>query len=129
MSYGYIEVVSFVQIIAFEKFISSDVKIVGAGLQDHICDRSAGAAKLGIVVAGGNIDGLNGFDGRNENLQKAGALVVVNSFGLLVFVHAKLAVSFCLQLTACVEKLRVLERSARGAGHNVEKILEIAICG
>jgi len=60
-------------------------------------------------------------------LEQPGALVVVNSLDLIVVAHAELAVDFRLQGTAGIEKLRVLEGSARGARDEIQKILEIAI--
>jgi len=58
------------------------MKVIASRLQDDVCDRTTGATEFRIEVARGNVDGLNGFEGRNQNLQQAGALVVVNSFDL-----------------------------------------------
>src|SRR5215468_3509224 len=97
------------------KFIGSAVVIVGARLKDDVGDRTASAAKLCFKVAGGNVNGLNGFEGRNDNLQEASTFVVVNSFNLIVVALTELAIDFRLQRAACVEKLRVLKRGARCA--------------
>ena len=59
------------------------VELVGSGLEGHIGDGADGAAKFRFKVIGGDVDGLDGLGRRNEDLEQAGALVVVDAFDLI----------------------------------------------
>src|SRR5438270_48870 len=83
----------------------------------------AGPTQLRVVVAGGYVHRLNGFKRRHDDLQQAGALVIVNALDLIVVAHPQLAVDFGLQGTAGVKELRMLESGSRGAGHDIQQIL------
>ena len=73
------------------------VELAGSGLEGHIGDGADGSAQFGFIVIGGDVDGLNGLCRRNEDLQKAGALVVVDAFNLVKVADARHAVGFSLQ--------------------------------
>ena len=60
-------------------------------------------------------------------MKQAGAFVVVDPLDLVIVALAQLAVDFRLQRAACVEELRVLKSGSSRAGHDVQKVLEIAI--
>ena len=103
------------------------MKRVTARLKDNVCDRSAGAAQFRVEIACGDVYRLNGFERRDEDLQKAGALVVVDALNLVIVSLAQLAVDFGLKRVAGVEELRMLERSASRSRDDVQKVLEISI--
>src|SRR5262249_35034318 len=69
-----VEEIAGVEITVPVKFIGGAVVIVGARLQDDVSDGSAGTPEFGFEVARGNVDRLNCFERRNENLQQACSL-------------------------------------------------------
>ena len=127
MSHRGIEEVARVQRAVAQELVAGAVEFVGAGFQNHVGIGAAGAAQRRFVVAGGDVDRLNGFQRRNHDLQQAGALVIVDTFDLVAVPHAHLAVDFGLQRTGGVEELRMLEACPRGAGHQVQQRLIIAL--
>ena len=72
------------------------MELVRARLQDHVGDGARGTAQFGVVIAGGNVHRLDGFNGRNQDLQQAGALVIVDALDLIIIGHTALAVDFGL---------------------------------
>src|SRR5882757_6117870 len=127
MSYEWIEIVASIKVVASKELVSGAVKVVAAGLEDNVGYGAAGTAEFRLKIAGRDVDGLDGFEGRDADLEQPRALVVVNSFDLVVVAHAELAVDFGLQGAAGIEKLRVLERGARRARDEVQKILKVAV--
>ncbi len=103
------------------------VKGVGSGFEGDVSDRTDGAAEFGFEVVGGDVDGLDGFGGRDDDLQQAGAFVVVDALDLVEVSHARDAVGFGLKGTLGIEELRVLEGGGGRSGDEVEKRLEVAI--
>ncbi len=127
MPHGGIEKVAGIEIAVPCEFVSSAVEAVGTRLQDYVYNRATRPAQLRVEIARRNVYRLDGFKRRYQDLQKAGAFVVVDALDLVVVALAQLAVDFRLQRAACVEELRVLESGASCARHNVQQILEIAI--
>src|SRR6185437_3309673 len=116
-----------VEIAVAQEFIRGAMDLVRAGFQNYVRDGATGTSKFRFEVTGRDIHRLNRFDGWDIDLQQTGTLVIVDAFHLIVVAHSHLAVDFRLQRARGVEELRVLERSARGAGNQVQQILEIAI--
>jgi hypothetical protein len=101
--------------------------VIRARLERHVGDGAGGTAEFRFKVVGGDIYGGNGFCGRNDQLQQAGALIVVDAFNLVEIAFARQAVGFSLQRAGRVEELGVLEDLRRYAGNQVEKRLEVAV--
>ena len=59
------------------------MKCIRARLQSDVGDCAGGAAQFRFEVIRGDIDRLNRFQRRNDDLQKAGTLVVVDTFNLV----------------------------------------------
>ena len=103
------------------------MKVVGTRLEDNVGHSAARPTQLCVVIARRDIYCLDGFEWRYKNLQKTGALVVVDTLNLIVIAHAQLAIDFRLEGATCVKELRVLESGARRAGYYVQKVLVISI--
>ncbi len=103
------------------------MNLIRARLQLHVRHRARRPAQLRFEVVGRNIHRLNRLDRRHQNLQQPGPLVIIDSLDLIVVAHAHLSVHFCLKRTGSVEKLRVLERRARGARDQVQQALIVPI--
>src|SRR6266481_6168391 len=127
MSNGFIEKVAGVEITVPGEFVGSAVAVVGSRLQDNVGNGAARAAQFRVEIARRHVYCLDGFKRRYQDLQKTRAFVVVDALDLVVVALAQLAVDFRLQRTACVEELRMLESGASRAGHDIQKVLEIAI--
>ena len=127
MANGGIEKVARIEVTVPDEFVGSAVKLVRAGLKDDVGNASRSAAQFGIVVTCGYVYRRNGFERRHQDLQKAGTLIVVDAFDLIVVALAQLAIDFSLQRATGVEELGVLEGGPSCTGHEVQKVLEIAI--
>jgi len=103
------------------------VEVVAPRLQDHVSDRAGAASQVHGVVAGGDVHQLNCFERRDQDLQQAGALVVVDAFDLVVIGHARGPVDFGLQRVRGVKELGVLLGWRRRAGHQGQQGLIIAV--
>ena len=103
------------------------MELVGPRLQDHVRDRAGAAPQIHGVVAGGDVHRLNCFERRDQDLQQAGALVVVDALDLVVIRHARGPVDFGLQRVRGVKELGVLLRRRRRAGHQGQQGLIIAV--
>ena len=68
------------------------MELVGAGLERHIGDGADRAAKFRLIVIRRDIDGLDGLGRRNQDLEKTGALVVVDALDLVEIADARHAV-------------------------------------
>ena len=97
------------------------MKCVTARFQHHVGHCAGGASQFRVEVTGYYVHRLNGFNGRDHDLQQTGALVVVGSFNQIVVAFAHLAVDFSLQRAFGVEKLGVLEGGGSGTGNQVEQ--------
>src|SRR5712671_2002865 len=122
-----IEKVSRIEIAVSGEFVGRAVIAIRTGLENNVGDRAAGPAQLRVVVTGGHVHCLDGFQRRYDDLQQTGAFVVVDTLNLVVITHAQLAVDLGLKRTAGVEELRVLESRTSRAGHDVQQVLVIAI--
>src|SRR5205807_403135 len=116
-----------IEIAVSGEFVSSPVKVVGTRLEDNVGHSAARPTQHCVVIARRDIYCLDGFEWRYKNLQKTGALVVVDTLNLIVIAHAQLAIDFRLEGATCVKELRVLESGARRAGYYVQKVLVISI--
>ena len=101
--------------------------VVGARFDENVGHGTGGAPKFGVEIRGGNVHRLDRFDWRNQHLQQAGALVVVDAFNLVVVAHPHLAVDFRLQGARGIEELGVLERGAGCAGNQIQQVLEVPV--
>ena len=109
------------------ELVSAAVNAVGAGLQDDVGHGAAGAPQLRFIVAGADIHVLQRLDRRDQDRQQAGAMVVVDALELHVVAQAADAVHLRGQRALRVEELRVRRERARGAGHQVQQRLEVAV--
>ncbi len=122
-----LEEVAGVEIAVLNELVDGAVELVGSRLQDHVSDRAGAASQIHRVVAGGDVHRLNGFQRRDQNLQQAGALVVVDALDLVIIRHARRPVDFGLQRVRSVKELGVLLRRRRRAGHQGQQGLIIAV--
>ena len=122
-----LEEVAGVEIAVLHELVEGAVELVGSRLQDHVSDRAGAASQIHGVVAGGDVHRLNRFERRDQDLQQAGALVVVDAFDLVVIRHARGPVDFGLQRVRGVKELGVLLRWRRRAGHQGQQGLIIAV--
>ncbi len=102
------------------------LQLVGAGLQRHRGDGAAGAAELGVVVAGRDRDGFERLGGRHHHREQARAVDVVDAFDLHVVGQARLAVDVARQRILRVEEFRVRPERTASAGHRGDHALEVA---
>ena len=124
---GGLEGLARIEVLVVVELVRSAVDVVGAGLQDDVCDGAAGAAELGLIVAGADVDVLQRLDGRDQDGEQAGAVVVVHALELHVVSQAADAVHLGGQRALRVEELGVRGERAGGAGHEVEQRLEAAV--
>ena len=103
------------------------VKLVGSRVDDHVAYRSDRPPQLGVIVAGRDVDGLDGLYRRNQDLQESGPLIVVDAFDLIAVPLAWLPVHLRLNRTRRIEELRVLEDRRPNARHQREQRLEVLI--
>jgi len=118
-------IVASIKVVASKELVSGTVKVVAAGLEDNVGYGAAGSAEFRIEVAGGDVDGLDCFEGRDEDLEQPGALVVVNSLDLIVVAHAELAVDFRLQGTAALKNCECWNCGARRAGDEIKRFWKL----
>ncbi len=123
------EVVAGVGLVGVAEEEQAALEIVGAGLQGHVGHRAAGAAELGVVVAGGDADGLERVRRRDDHLQKARLMVVVEAFNQRVVRLPRLAVDLDSQRVLRVEKRGVLAVRACGTGDHDQETLEVPVEG
>ena len=95
--------------------VSRAMEAVRTGLQYHIRHRASGASKLSRVVAGTNVHGLDGFRGRDVDLQQAGALVITHALDHQLVELARLAVHFCGKAVLGVEEFGVVAVGPHGS--------------
>ena len=72
-------------------------EIVGAGFQRHIGDGARGASEFGLEIVGRDVDGCDGFGGRDDDLQQPGAFIIVNAFDLIEIAFPGQSIDFSLQ--------------------------------
>jgi hypothetical protein len=105
------------------------LEVVGAGLQRDVRHRAAGAAELRVVVAGGDAHRLERVRRRDDHLQQAGLVIVVESFNQRVVRLPRLAVDLHREGILRVEKRGVFPVRPRRAGHHDQDALEIPVEG
>src|SRR5579859_1913227 len=99
------EVRARVEVVVLNKLESRAVEYIRPRLERNVGDGAGGAAKLGFEVVGVDVDRLDSFDGRNQYLQQASTLVVVDAFDLVKIALPRHAVRFRLKGALRVEKL------------------------
>ncbi len=84
--------------------IGRAVKFIRSTLEYDVRDRPIRSAQLRVVVAGGHIHSLDGFNRWNVDGQKPGALVVVQTLELQVVGQPRLPIYFGPEAVLRVEK-------------------------
>src|SRR6476661_3097708 len=110
-------------------FVRGAVKLVAARFQNQVYSAAGGAAELGVVVACGNIDGLNCFLRWNQDLKKAGTLVIVHSLELQVVRQTGLTIETGGITGLGIKEGRVLIFGLGGARHQHAETLKIVVSG
>src|SRR5580658_1545950 len=106
-AHGGLEEIAGVHIAVLQVLIGGTVELVRPGLQNDVGDRTGAASQIHRVVAGGDVHRADGLQRRDQDLQQAGTLVVVDPFNLVVVDHARSAVDFGLQGVGSVKELGV----------------------
>jgi hypothetical protein len=115
------EVGASVHIVVLEILERRAVKGIRTGLQRDVGDGAYGAAKLRLVVIRRDINTLDGFRWRNQNLQQSSAFVVVNTLNLLEIADARHTVSLRLQRILRIEELGMLEGCGACARNQIKQ--------
>ena len=110
-----------------QELVGGTVPVVGARLQNDVGHRAGGAAEDDVMVTGGNVHGLDSLDGRNDHLQQARALVVVNALDHVVVDLARATVHFRLQRAGSIEELRVLDGGISHPRNQIQQRLIIPV--
>src|ERR1700761_499176 len=79
MSHAFVEVGASVERAVLYVLGGHAVELVGARVDDHVADCTDGSAQLGFIVRSRDVDGLDGLYWWNQNLEKAGTLLVVDA--------------------------------------------------
>ena len=79
------------------QFVRAAVPPIRTRFQHHVGDHAAGAAQLRLMIADRDTDHLDGLGRRNQDLEKPGALVVVDALDLVIITVPHLAVDFRLK--------------------------------
>ena len=103
------------------------MKAVRPGLQHDVCNGSSRASQLGIIVAGGHVDGLKRFNRRDQRREETGAVIVVDALDLDVVSVAGLPVDPGRQRVLRIEELRVLAGHGTCARDQIHQDLEVAV--
>ena len=123
------EVVARVGLLGVAEEEQAALQIVGARLQGHVGDRAARAAELRVVVAGRDADGLERVGRRDDHLEQAGLLVVVEPLDERVVRHARLAVDLDREGVLRVEERGVFPVRPRRPGDHDQQALEVPVEG
>src|SRR5439155_3686778 len=107
------------------ELIEAAVQAIRSRPQTDVGHRAARAAQLRFVVAGGDIDGGQRFDGRNQNLQAIVAEIVVDSLYLIIVRLARLAVDPRRERVLRIVELGMDADHAVHARRQVEQALEV----
>ncbi len=81
------------------------MECIGARLENDVGYGAGGTAKLSFEVVRGDVYRLDGVCRRDDDLQKAGTLVVVDAFDLIQVTLSGQSIGPCLQGALSVEEL------------------------
>ena len=127
MADGRAEKASGIKIAVLEELVGRAMEAVGPRFQYHVGDGANRPAEFRFVVAGGHVHGLDSLGGRNHDLESTRAATVLETLYQIVVAMPVLPVHLRLHGTSAVQKLRSLERSPRGPGHQVQQRLIVPV--